>query len=165
MKSVVAFALALTPSISAAQDLVFDISHTRNCIASSSSPWQVRDCIGASANVCMGATPGGGSTIGMSGCIDRELQFWDAKLNETYQSLRAKERREDADYGSAPGYVNQANALRDMQRSWIAFRDATCDYERAQWSGGTGGGPATVGCLMRMTAEQTLYLDQVQSEY
>jgi uncharacterized protein YecT (DUF1311 family) len=45
-----------------------------------------------------------------------------------------------------------AEALRDMQRAWIAYRDASCDYERAQWGGGTGGGPATAGCLMRTRA-------------
>jgi len=54
----------------------------------------------------------------------------------------------------------QAEALRDMQRAWIAFRDATCTYEASQWSGGTGQGPAYEGCVMRMTAEQTLYLER-----
>ena len=49
-----------------------------------------------------------------------------------------------------------------MQRAWIGWRDATCDYERAQWGGGTGGGPATVACLMRLTGEQALYLETVR---
>jgi uncharacterized protein YecT (DUF1311 family) len=51
-------------------------------------------------------------------------------------------------------------ALRDMQRTWIAYRDAACAYERSQWGGGTGGGPATADCLMRMTAAQALALEQ-----
>jgi uncharacterized protein YecT (DUF1311 family) len=46
-----------------------------------------------------------------------------------------------------------------MQRAWIGYRDAACDYERAQWGGGSGGGPATAGCLMRLTGEQALALE------
>jgi uncharacterized protein YecT (DUF1311 family) len=62
-----------------------------------------------------------------------------------------------ADLGSAA--PSQGDALKNMQRAWIAYRDATCDYERSHWGGGTGGGPATVSCLMYMTAEQALYLE------
>ena len=36
--------------------------------------------------------------------------------------------------------------------------DATCDYDYSQWGGGTGGGPAIAGCMMRMTGEQAIYL-------
>ncbi|MCG6903206.1 MAG: DUF1311 domain-containing protein [Rhodobacter sp.] len=148
-----------------AQELVFNLYHTQSCLDAAPDPAAQRACIGASANACMSATGMGGTTIGMSGCIDRELGYWDGRLNDSYQRLRARERSEDAGYGGAAGYVSQADALRDMQRAWIAFRDATCAYERAQWGGGTGGGPATVGCLMRMTGEQTLYLEQMAVDY
>ena len=53
----------------------------------------------------------------------------------------------------------------EIFKRWIGYRDATCDYERSQWGGGTGGGPATLGCLMRLTGEQTLYLEQIMVEY
>ena len=52
-----------------------------------------------------------------------------------------------------------AEALRAMQRAWIVYRDAACDYERAQWAGGTGGGPATAACLMQQTGVRTLELE------
>ena len=90
----------------------------------------------------------------MSGCLDRELQYWDAKLNENYASALRRARDADGDTDGAPS----ATALREMQRAWIPFRDATCDYERSQWGGGTGGGPATSSCLMRLTGQQALYL-------
>lgn len=50
-------------------------------------------------------------------------------------------------------------ALRNMQRAWINYRDAGCLYEQAQWFGGTGGGPATMACHMHETARQTLVLE------
>ena len=52
-----------------------------------------------------------------------------------------------------------AENLLAMQRAWIPFRDAACDYEMAQWGGGTGGGPALVGCLMNETGRQTLSME------
>jgi uncharacterized protein YecT (DUF1311 family) len=46
-----------------------------------------------------------------------------------------------------------------MQRAWIGYRDAACAYEESQWGGGTGGGPASVDCAMRLTARQALALE------
>ena len=160
-----AFALVLAAGPGAAQELLFDMGATLYCLDAAGSAGERQSCIGASANACMRATDMGGTTVGMGGCIDRELGYWDDRLNASYRSLRAKNRAEDADFGSAPGYVNQADALRDMQRAWIAYRDATCDYERAQWGGGTGGGPAMLGCLMRLTGQQAMYLERMMVEY
>ncbi|MDJ0827530.1 MAG: DUF1311 domain-containing protein [Rhodobacter sp.] len=157
--------LALAAQSAAAQDLVFTIGHTLDCLDRAVTVDDQRTCVGTSAGVCMSATDMGSTTIGMSGCLDRELSYWDDRLNASYRALRTQERAEDAEMSGLPGAASQADALRDMQRAWIAFRDATCDYERAQWGGGTGGGPATVGCLMRMTGEQTLYLEGIGRSY
>ena len=95
----------------------------------------------------------------MGGCLDRELKFWDGKLNENYQIqlTRAKAAdTENREYNA--NLASQEEALRAMQRAWITFRDAACDYERSTWGGGTGGGPATLGCLMELTGQQALRL-------
>lgn len=155
-----AFAMPAT-----AQDLRFDLGHTLACLQEAVGPAQQRNCVGASANACMSATPGGSSTYGMTGCIDHELTYWDDRLNASYQRLRTREKSEDAEWGSAPGAVSQADALREMQRAWIPFRDRKCDYERAQWGGGTGGGPVMMACLMEMTGAQTLFLEQMMADY
>ncbi|MCP3972180.1 MAG: DUF1311 domain-containing protein [Rhodobacteraceae bacterium] len=163
LKQTLAAALLAGPA--AAQDISFGMSGTLSCL--DRADWvyaEMEACIGTSAGACMEATPMGGSTIGMSECLDRELDYWDERLNAGYRVLRDKERRDDAEWSGSPGVVSKADALRDMQRAWIAFRDATCDYERSQWGGGTGGGPATVGCLMRLTGEQAIYLESMMAE-
>ncbi|PIV73116.1 MAG: hypothetical protein COW55_14255 [Rhodobacteraceae bacterium CG17_big_fil_post_rev_8_21_14_2_50_65_11] len=155
-----ALCLALaSPAVPAvAQELVFDPSHTLGCIAAAPDQYAAEACFGTSADRCMSDTPGGYSTVAMGGCLSLEAEFWDDRLNAVYRTLRAQDQRQDAE---APDYAPaQAEALRDMQRAWIAFRDATCTYEASQWSGGTGQGPAYEGCVMRMTAEQTLYLER-----
>ncbi len=143
----------------AAQDLVFSPLATESCLASTQDYDARRACIGASAEACMTDTPGGQSTYGMGGCLSAEAEYWDAQLNAVYAQVRASARATDAEMAEIGATVaSQEQALRAMQRAWIAYRDATCDYEYSQWGGGTGGGPAISACLMRETGEQTLYL-------
>jgi uncharacterized protein YecT (DUF1311 family) len=105
-------------------------------------------------------TPGGDTTIGMMECLDGEVGYWDARLNTAYADRVAIAKEQDAemrDLGSAA--VSIEESLRWMQQAWIAFRDASCLYEQAQWMGGTGGGPATAACHMHETARQALKLE------
>lgn len=149
--------LTITPAAVQAQELFFNPAPIIECMARAGDQSTRHACIGLGAEACMRATPGGDTTIGMSGCFDAELQWWDDMLNFTYQELMREAGAMDAE---APDYApEQAPALRDMQRAWITFRDAKCSYERSQWGGGTGGGPATAACLMQETAEQVLYLE------
>ena len=147
----VACALGL-PGPVAAQELVFDITPVEACIRAGGA----ETCAGKAAALCMERTVGGQSTLGMSGCTDRELGHWDGWLNIVYQQLYATLAARDA---NAPSYApKEAEALREMQRAWIAFRDAKCGYEASQWGGGTGAGPASVSCHLQETARQMLYL-------
>jgi uncharacterized protein YecT (DUF1311 family) len=150
--------LMLVASPLAAQDLVFSPAQTQACLRSGGG----EGCIGRSAEACIENTPGGYSTVAMGGCLSMELDYWDDLLNATYRRALARARKSDVDNaGFGP---SQQEALRQMQRAWIPFRDATCDFERSQWGGGTGQGPAGAECLMRVTAEQTFYLDRYAPE-
>ncbi len=143
----------------AAQDVAFSPAATQACMHGATGVDGLRACIGVSAEQCMTDTVGGYSTYGMGGCLSAELDYWDAELNAVYADVMASARRADAatdEYNT--DFPSEADALRDMQRAWITYRDATCDYEYLQWGGGTGGGPAIAGCLMRLTGEQAIYL-------
>lgn len=151
-------AMLAAPMVSA-QSLAYSDMATLTCLSNAARPTAKRDCIGASANACMSATSDGSTTVGMGGCLDNELAFWDGMLNRNYQALRGLAKRSDTEMRDLGTSVPATEpALRDMQRAWIVWRDATCDFERAQWGGGTGGGPATYACLLRLTGEQALYL-------
>lgn len=139
------------PQVVGAQELTYSDTGTMNCIEETVCYGGLRECIGTSTDACMSDSPGGDTTVGMAGCFDRELQFWDARLNSTYRALRTQ------DEAASP---DMAAALMAMQRAWIPYRDARCDYARSLWGGGTGGGPATLACLMVTTAEQVLVLEQ-----
>ena len=155
-------AIALTLGLAtplAAQELSFSMQATDLCLDDAG---HYDDCIGASAALCMEQTPGGYSTVVTGACYDAERQVWDMRLNAAYQQAMAHARQADAENaGFGP---SQVEALRAMQRAWIPFRDRKCDYERSQWGGGTGGGPASIACLMSETARQTLLLDSALAE-
>ena len=142
------------PQEASAQDIVFSTWQTEHCFENGG--WE-EECVGASARVCMENTPGGDSTYGMSGCLNAEWQYWDGRLNAAYRGAMARARAFDVDNGGFGASVE--DAMRQMQRAWIPFRDAQCDYEMSTWGGGTGGGPAVAECLMYATANQTLYLE------
>ncbi len=144
-----------------AQDLVFSMQSTDSCLADRDGTYDLASCIGASARVCMDDTLGGQSTVGMAGCADAEFGNWDARLNKNYKQLMAEAKAADAEMADSDfAAPKQAPALRDMQRAWITYRDTRCTYVASQWGGGTGAGPAFVGCLMQLTGEQALFLRQ-----
>ena len=141
----------------AAQGVAFDPRVAETCLAATDrSP----DCSGKAADACMEATPGGFSTVVMAGCYAAEADYWDGRLNAAYQDLGQAHRATDARAsGRTPAAPPLAPALRDMQRAWIAYRDAACAYERARWGLGTGREPAGTACAMHLTARQALSLE------
>ncbi|SMP30628.1 lysozyme inhibitor LprI family protein [Shimia sagamensis] len=162
MWKIVTFSAAVATGVAVSAEELTSLSPaaTERCLAEMTENQNPTSCIGSSANLCMETTEGGWSTYGMSHCLDQERQYWDDRLNAAYKNVRTKRKATDtemAELGSAA--PSQGDALKKMQRAWIAYRDATCDYERSLWGGGTGGGPATVSCLMYLTAEQALYLE------
>jgi uncharacterized protein YecT (DUF1311 family) len=154
----VVLVLAFCPTDAVGQEMVFDPGPTEACLAADTS--NPAACIGHAADACMLENDGGETTVGMGFCLSQEWEWWDGRLNAAYGALRERHQANDAQ-SEADGFEAppMAEALRDMQRAWIAYRDAACDYERAQWGGGSGGGPATAGCLMRLTGEQALALE------
>jgi uncharacterized protein YecT (DUF1311 family) len=158
MRSVLAMMVVLGAGSAAAQDITFTNAPTQVCLAEAKDDARF-DCIGASAMNCMSQS-GGSTTVGMGFCLGRELGFWDDRLNAAYARLRRVESKlmaaADAEEMRVPDTVT---ALRDMQRAWMGFRDASCIYEYSTWGGGTGGGPANTACLLDLTARQALHLE------
>jgi len=78
-------------------------------------------------------------------CFRAEQAIWDELLNDNFRKLR-----DDLD-------DDQKAKLRDMQRAWIASRDATCQfyYDKIQGSMAT---TMIAACFARETARRALLL-------
>lgn len=165
MKAVIT-GLALLMAVPAvAQDgLPYDEDVLPACLMFRANLSEREDCIGLAANRCQ-YNGAGSSNAGISACLAREADQWDARLNNVYAKLKKQEADEDAGAKAenAPG-TDQEARLVEMQRNWIAFRDAACMFEHAQWGGGSGGGVGHVSCVMEQTARQALRLESYLSE-
>jgi uncharacterized protein YecT (DUF1311 family) len=89
--------------------------------------------------------PEGQSNIGIADCYRLEQAIWDDLLNENYKNLAA-----DLDN-------EQKAKLRDMQRTWIAYRDSTCGFYYTKIQG-TLAQPMGAACAARETARRALLL-------
>lgn len=148
------------PNLAEAQDLYFNARYTKQCLLNAVSSDEKLDCIGVSAENCTSQADGE-TTYGMGFCLERELQYWDTRLNEVYRKVQSLMRISDE---SLPiDLAVQSSTLRDMQRAWITYRDRRCEHEASLWQGGTGSGPAFLSCMMSLTAEQMLYLSELES--
>lgn len=148
--------LAASPALA---QQAFDPAPLEACLQAADSDIARQACIGQGSDACMTGELGG-SNAGMGLCYGGERDWWDARLNAAFQILLKAEEAAEADakkFGyAAPPTVEP---LRQMQRAWIGFRDAACEYEHATWGGGSGGPVAVAACQMRLTAEQALALE------
>ena len=88
------------------------------------------------------------TTLDQNVCSSQEFQAADKKLNQVYQQLQPKLNSK------------QKQRLIVAQRSWLKFRDETCDYEMGQFEGGSVA-PSTYGyCRARVTKERIKDLER-----
>lgn len=141
---VVLAALAVSPALAKDKPDARAAAAIQDCVKSKSATGMGETCIGIVSGPCLdkAADP---STAGMVACVARERAVWDDILNETYNRLRAKLDDE------------QQQKLRDMQRAWIAARDATCGFYWDFYQG-TMASPMSAGCVNKETAERALFL-------
>ena len=139
--------------------LDFDPAPVEACHEAAGPGETAPSCIGIAAGLCMDASEGGYTTVGMAGCTARETAEWDRLLNETYGMMRSDLEAADAraDPAAGPG-IDRSDALRDAQRAWIAYRDADCALQYAQFQDGTMGRLIGTGCLLQETARRALAL-------
>jgi uncharacterized protein YecT (DUF1311 family) len=96
------------------------------------------------AEPCIGA-PGSLAEAATAACYDVEGAIWDKLLNENYTALLGE--LDD----------QQAGRARAMQRAWIAYRDATCQFYDAKIRGSMSI-MMHAACVARQTARQAMLL-------
>lgn len=124
------------------------------CVGKAGAVEAAMACVGTTQAACVAhikeAYKDVGEVHGDMPCLGAERDYWDARLTDRYDELMAIEHGRGAD---------RADALRQAERAWIAFRDALCGYDRLTNGHGTGGETAEPLCLIRETARQSLILD------
>ena len=125
-----------------------DVAILQNCIDSTETP---ASCINEISRMCEDESEDGYTTQGMIACARREAAIWDARLNAAYGDLRANMQ--------ANGLQQQRDAIQQVQRLWIQFRDAECDQRAMAYAGGSMSGISHAYCINQITAVRALQLE------
>jgi uncharacterized protein YecT (DUF1311 family) len=99
----------------------------------------------------------------MTFCAEQDWQTADADLNEAYAAARAVMRKIDAGLPK-PEQGAEAN-LREGQRAWVTFRDATCAAEGYAMHGGSAEPMLIYSCRARLTQQRSGDLWVMAEEY
>lgn len=141
----------------------FDSKPTMDCLAAA-EPKGSREaglCIGASATACF-ETEAGGTTVGMADCLAAEVKLWDDLLNAAWkEAVLAAQTMDKDNKASSPVAPESEKSLREAQRAWISFRDATCRFEAERYFGGSIATLSASHCFMELTALQAIRLRSV----
>mgnify|MGYP003538894300 FL=1 len=88
----------------------------------------------------------------MTFCAEQDWQAADADLNAAYKAAQEVMRAIDAELPKAERGA-EAN-LRDGQRAWVTFRDATCAAEGYAMHGGSAEAMLIYSCRARLTEQR-----------
>ncbi|WP_426031008.1 lysozyme inhibitor LprI family protein [Cypionkella sp. TWP1-2-1b2] len=101
--------------------------------------------------------------VEMTYCAEQDWLAADADLNAAYGVARDLMQGIDADLEASQR--GAADYLRDGQRAWVTFRDATCAAEGYTMHGGSAEPMVIYGCRARLTAQRTADLEAMAEEY
>jgi uncharacterized protein YecT (DUF1311 family) len=106
-----------------------------------------RVCIGEATSVCETLREMA-NQAGIQDCMKREAAYWDKILNDRYQQLLANFSKKNAE------------KLKAMQRSWLAWRKEKCELPYMLYEGGSMARVMAANCMMETTGIRALELDE-----
>ncbi len=105
------------------------------------------------------------STVEINFCADKDYQAADKALNAAYEAALTQIRSR-GDMEKPYDTKSFEDAMRNAQRSGVAYRDAECkDLVAQEWSGGTGATAAILGCMTEKTIQRTKELKERYGEH
>jgi len=81
-------------------------------------------------------------------------------LNDSYKKLQDAVRADAKDMGQSPEV--QLGYLKDAQKQWIAYRDASCTFEDGLAFGGTSIGGNYSSCLCALSYERINDFERIE---
>ena len=101
--------------------------------------------------------------IDMTQCVSNDYQVADDRLNAAYGP--AIDYMASIDAGLDPAQQGAEAALREGQRAWITFRDATCTAEGYSVHGGSMENMVILMCNTRLTLARAEDLEAMKPNY
>lgn len=132
-----------------------DIALLQACYEAAETWDQARNCINLTFDSCMEPLEIRASHADAGACNQRELGLWQHLLNIEQRKIEAwallKDNQIVQTGKESPGAHHTAIEERDV---WKDYAEAQCDFEVAQYSGGTIGITEVPHCAMRLTVKR-----------
>ena len=100
----------------------------------------------------------------MNICAAKELETANAELNAqwklTLEHMRQLDKEDDEPWAAGPSY---SQALRNAQRTWLAYREAQCTLDSYNTRGGSMRPMLYSMCAADLTRERTRQLAEIVS--
>ena len=93
-------------------------------------------------------------------CVVRAADRADQLLNDSYKKLQDAVRADAKDMGQSPEV--QLGYLKDAQKQWIAYRDASCTFEDSLAFGGPSIGGNYSSCLCALSYERINDFERIE---
>lgn len=93
-------------------------------------------------------------------CVVRAADRADQLLNDSYKKLQDAVRADAKDMSQSPEV--QLGYLKDAQKQWIAYRDASCTFEDSLAFGGTSIGGNYSSCLCAFSYERINDFERIE---
>ncbi|MFY0619545.1 lysozyme inhibitor LprI family protein [Shimia sp.] len=129
--------------------------------ATSASPMT---CVGNEANHCQRLHEDGfdgGTTQGISRCIDQETLIWGEILVKREMGLLKQ--LSERDSTSFAQIVSRVESFKEAQDVWLAYQDAECRLRYALTQEGTIRFNTLSSCKLTLTAARVAYLNELAS--
>jgi uncharacterized protein YecT (DUF1311 family) len=114
-------------------------------------------CIGVAATACIQAGGGIGNPV-LRDCYERETKVWDGRLNAAFKKLLAQTETFLKETDRAKDVAEVVGGYRQIQRVWIAYRDATCRQPGLYFGGGADAAVMSIRCTLEMTGRQAVWV-------
>ena len=121
----------------------FDISVTEACMEDALTYEERQYCVGSAARQCMEYY---GNSESMARCAVAEIAWWEARAGMSIRQIMMEDTEN----------VELATAILRMHVTWKDLSDRQCAFEQLI---GAQQGENKSECLLRMTGEQALYLE------
>ena len=113
-------------------------------------------CIGDAARACWSDDP---VTMTVGLCFGAEHAVWEARMAAASDALKKLDIAWDIGQREHDFDSRAYEARIGAQDAFEAYRDLRCAYVTEVWGPGSGAGPAWAECMMRVTAEHVLWLE------
>jgi hypothetical protein len=130
------------------------------CVETAATDADRAACIGRGAEACLAAVANP-QEMDAAICLNAETAWWQGRLRSALERMQARAAERDAPFAAeiAKGAPRMTDDLANLQAAWKAWSEQHCIFETMFHRGKPDRTRFGATCLLRVTAEQALYLE------